>query len=115
MAAIAIAPAHTRIGIDCESGDRMDTLQRTAHKFLSPEQTEAWGEYPATLWAWCVKEAAYKAAGQPGLALAWIPLPLEIPLGAPTPDSVIEISGNSYNVMQVDTLDLPAVLMLVSG
>ena len=93
MAAIAIAPAHTRIGIDCESGDRMDTLQRTAHKFLSPEQTEAWGEYPATLWAWCVKEAAYKAAGQPGLA----------------------ISGNSYNVMQVDTLDLPAVLMLVSG
>lgn len=113
LAAIAIAPAGTRIGIDCESGDRMDTLQRTAHRFLSPEQAEAWGEYPATLWAWCVKEAAYKAAGQPGLALAWIPLPLEIPLGSPTPDSVIEISGNSYNVVQADTLDLPAILMLV--
>lgn len=113
MVAIALAPATMRIGIDCESGGRINTLQRVADRFLSPLQMEHWGEYPSTLWAWCIKEAAYKAALRPGLALTWIPLPLEIPVGGATCDAVIEISGTEYNVLQIDTGDLPVVMMLV--
>lgn len=113
MAAIAIAPSGVRLGIDCENGGRMQTLQRVTDRFLSPSQMEEWGDYPSSLWAWCIKEAAYKAAMRPGLALSWIPLPLEIPVGEATPDSVIEIAGTDYNVLQVDTLDRPIVLMLV--
>ncbi len=112
MAALAIAPSGMRIGIDCEGGDRMASLQRTASRFLSPAQMPQWGEYPSSLWAWCIKEAAYKAAMQPGLPLASIPLPLEIPLGETTPDAVIEISGTRYYVVQADTLEIPAILML---
>ncbi len=113
MVAIAIAPAGTRLGIDCENGGRMHTLQKVADKFLSHSQLEEWGEYPSSLWAWCIKEAAYKAALRPGLALTWIPLPMEIPVGDTTPDSVIEIAGINYHVLQIDTLDRPIVMMLV--
>lgn len=113
MAALAIGTPGMRLGIDCESGDRLASLQRTAPRFLSHHQMDQWGNYPATLWAWCIKEAAYKAAGQPGLALPWIPLPLEIPLEETTADAVISIDDILYNVVQVDTLDRPAILMLV--
>lgn len=113
MAVLAIGTPGMRLGIDCESGDRMAVLQNTAHKFLSDSQFDQWGSYPSTLWAWCIKEAAYKAISQPGLALSWIPLPLEIPVGETTPDGIIEIDGTEYYVVQVDTLDRPAILMLV--
>lgn len=114
MAAIALGEKGMRLGIDTETPDRSSQLARVADRFLSAEQTEAWGAHPATLsWAWCIKEAAYKAAGQPGLALAWIPLPLEIPLNTVTDDARIEIAGRHYNVVQVDTYPVNALLMLV--
>lgn len=114
MVTIAVGQPGMRLGIDTETPDRVSQLTRVASRFLSPEQTETWGEDPATLcWAWCIKEAIYKAAGQPGLALAWIPLPLEIPLECITPDGTIELSGRNYHILQVDTSPINALLMLV--
>lgn len=112
MAAIAVAPGGTKVGIDCESADRMAQLDRTAPRFLSPDQLPGWGERPATLWAWTVKEALYKAASHPGLPLAGIPLPLEIPLGHATDDSLVEIDGTVYNVVQIDISPVAGVMML---
>lgn len=112
MVAIALAPAGWRIGIDCETSDRLEQLSRIAPRFLAPEQLDVWGEAPATLWAWTMKEAIYKAALQPGLALEWIPLPLEIPLATQTDDGKIELGGEVYSVMQIDTAGIPAIMML---
>lgn len=112
MAAIALAPHGTKVGIDCESGDRLAQLDRISSRFLSADQLPYWGERPATLWAWALKEALYKAALRPGLSLAWIPLPLEVPVGDITPDSSVEIAGEYFHTMQIDIAPLPAVLML---
>ena len=115
LAAIAVGEPGMRLGIDTETPDRVSQLTRVASRFLSPEQTDTWGSDAASLcWAWCIKEAAYKAASRPGLALAWIPLPLEIPLNTVTPDGAIEIAGVSYHVLQVDTSPIDnALVMLV--
>lgn len=112
MVAIALAPAGWGIGIDCETSDRLEQLSRIVPRFLAPEQQDIWGEAPATLWAWTMKEAIYKAALQPGLALEWIPLPLEIPLATQTSDGKIELCGDDYSVMQIDTAGIPALMML---
>lgn len=112
MAAIALAPHGTKVGIDCESGDRLSQLDRIAPRFLSDEQLPYWGERPATLWAWSLKEALYKAVGRPGLSLAWIPLPLEVPVGDITADSSVEIAGEHFYTLQIDITPLQAVLML---
>lgn len=102
MAAIAIAPKTMRIGIDCENGDRIKTLRRVASRFLSPEQTILWQEFPQSLWAWCIKEAAYKAALQPGLPLTDIPLPPTFPTTEPTKETTINLNGIDYNIIKID-------------
>lgn len=112
MAAIAIAPPGTPIGIDCETPDRLRQLERVAPRFLSSDQLEVWSKAPAVLWAWTIKEAAYKAADRPGLDLGWIPLPMEIPLGEPTADSMIKLPDGDFCVVQIDN-PMPSVLMLV--
>lgn len=112
MAAIALAPPGTTVGIDCEGGDRLSQLDRIAPRFLSAAQLPYWGERPATLWAWTLKEALYKAALRPGLPLDHIPLPLEVPVGAITPDSSVKIAGTVYNTLQIDVSPLPAVMMV---
>jgi phosphopantetheinyl transferase (holo-ACP synthase) len=113
MAAIALAPANARIGIDCETPDRENQLSRVSTRFLAPKQMKSWGNFPASLWAWTIKEAAYKAVLQPGLEFSKIPLPMEIPVGQTSPDAVIAIKNEDYNVVQIDTADLQAILMLV--
>ena len=115
LAAIAVGEPGMRLGIDTETPDRVSQLTRVASRFLSPQQTDIWGSDAASLcWAWCIKEAAYKAALRPGLALSWIPLPLEIPLNTVTPAGTIEIAGISYHVLQVDTSPIDnALVMLV--
>ena len=88
-----------------------------------------------SLWAWTIKEALYKAAGIPGLNLADIPLPHEIPVGNPTPDSTVLLpcpvgspsppavnatstsSGTPsatrrYSILQIDSCGIPAMLTL---
>jgi len=65
-----------QVGIDAECRCRGEQLRRVAHKFLAPCQMETWGvSTESLLRAWTIKEAIYKAALTPGLALCDIPLP----------------------------------------
>lgn len=116
MAVMAVAPEGTRIGVDCESGNRAGQLRRVAPRFLSKEQQGEWSASEAMLfWAWTIKEAAYKAALDPSLRLAEIPLPAEIPLGHGTKDSEIAIGGRRYRVFQADSPDPAVIIMVVLG
>lgn len=118
MVALATGPAGYNIGIDCETGSRRRQLSQTASRFLSPTQMEAWSQWPMSLWAWTIKEALYKAAGIPGLNLADIPLPHEIPVGNPTPDSTVLLPATAhtpprlYSIIQIDSCGIPAMLTL---
>ena len=118
MVALATGPAGHNIGIDCETGNRRRQLSQIASHFLSPAQMEAWSQWPMSLWAWTIKEALYKASGIPGLNLADIPLPHEIPVGNPTPDSTVLIPVPAdtpprlYSIIQIDSCGIPAMLTL---
>lgn len=118
MVALATGPAGHNIGIDCETGNRRRQLSQIASRFLSPAQMEAWSQWPMSLWAWTIKEALYKASGIPGLNLADIPLPHEIPVGNPTPDSTVLIPVPAdtpprlYSIIQIDSCGIPAMLTL---
>lgn len=57
-----------RIGIDTETW--RPQLERVKHKFLSVREQEIYHGNPGLLLAWCMKEAAYKAAGVRGLDFA---------------------------------------------
>ena len=72
MAFIAVHPS-LRIGIDAELP--REKLLRVASRFLAPCELPEWNTPEALLRAWTIKEAVYKAAGQPGLPLADIRLP----------------------------------------
>lgn len=113
LAVLAVGPVGTKIGVDCESANRFSILRRVAPRFLSEKQTSQWGEPPALLWAWCIKEAAYKASGQPGLVLQEIPLPPEPPTGETNPGTTINISGQTYHVLRISVPDHSEVVMLV--
>lgn len=114
IAVMALAPHGTRLGIDTETADRSEQLTRLAPRFLADSQMGYWSSEPAALfWAWTIKEAAYKAAGLEILPMRDIPLPLEVPLGDPTPDSLITIGSRRYHVMQIDQPDTASVVMLV--
>lgn len=114
IAVLAVAPPGTALGIDTETADRSEQLTRLAPRFLAPDQTAYWSNSPATLfWAWTIKEAAYKAAGNDRLTIREIPLPLEVPLGHPTPDSRITIDRKDYWVVQIDQPHQASVVMMV--
>lgn len=116
LAVMALAPRGEGIGVDCESGNRAGQLRRVARKFLSAGQLEGWSGSDASLfWAWTIKEAAYKAAQDPSLTMAGIPLPAEIPVGEATADSEIEIGGRRYGVFQADSPDAGVIIMVVRG
>lgn len=55
------------IGIDTETW--RPQLERVSHKFLSQREYLIYNTPTLLLKAWCMKEAAYKAAGQQGLPL----------------------------------------------
>lgn len=118
MVALATGPAGHNIGIDCETGNRRRQLSQIASRFLSPAQMKVWSQWPMSLWAWTIKEALYKAAGIPGLNLADIPLPHEIPVGNPTPDSTVllpvpaDTPPRLYSIIQIDSCGIPAMLTL---
>lgn len=59
-----------RIGIDAEQPRRQ--LISVAGKFLSPSESGRFATLDRLLTAWTIKEAVYKAAGTPGMALASI-------------------------------------------
>lgn len=64
LAAVAISQS-APLGIDAEE-DRRATLLRVAPKFLSDRERQWVGEADLVR-AWTIKEAVYKAAGQPSL------------------------------------------------
>lgn len=113
MATIAIAPSSMRIGIDCENGKRAQTLRKVADRFLSPEQHKQWLDFPQSLWAWCIKEAAYKAALQPGLTLTDIPLPNKFPTDAPSTETSIKINDIDYNIIKINVAIEDISLILI--
>ncbi|MDE6121375.1 MAG: 4'-phosphopantetheinyl transferase superfamily protein [Muribaculaceae bacterium] len=66
MAALAVAPAHCRPGVDIET--LRPQLQRVASRVFSTTELKHYGKDLRSLTeAWTLKEAAYKAAGIPGL------------------------------------------------
>lgn len=67
-AAVALHPSQ-RIGVDIEE-PRPEQLARVAKRFLSAAEAPVWSA--DLLAAWTIKEAVYKAAGTPGLALGLI-------------------------------------------
>lgn len=113
MAAIAIAPKDIRIGIDCEHNSRTQTLQRVSERYLSPEQASQWQEFPQSLRAWCIKEAAYKAALHPGLPLTDIPLPNSFPTENPSAETAISLYGYNYNIIKIATQVNAVSLILI--
>lgn len=71
--AVAIGCPRTAVGIDIEETDRYGQLHRVRSRFLSASELSRAGI--DLLEAWTIKEAVYKAALTPGLALADIVLP----------------------------------------
>ncbi len=59
-------PGGCRIGVDIESADRAHQLERVRRRFVAQADDTA---ALSLLHLWTAKEAAYKAAGQPGLSL----------------------------------------------
>lgn len=95
LAAIAIGGAEMRIGIDCESADRTNQLERVKGRYLSPSQLAAWGCSPERLLlAWCMKEAMYKALTIGGLPLIDIPLPDSLP-------GVVTFANREYHIVHL--------------
>ncbi|MBD5180731.1 MAG: 4'-phosphopantetheinyl transferase superfamily protein [Bacteroidales bacterium] len=103
--AIALNPHH-RIGIDTETW--RPQLERVKHKFLSTRELEVYQGNPGLLLAWCMKEAAYKAAGIKGLELiGGIHLPdtlneteiLIPPAGFKLKTTTIELTATSATIL----------------
>lgn len=67
------------IGIDTETW--REQLLRVAPRFMTPAEVAAYDSPALLLLAWTTKEAVYKAARTPGLALQEILLPLPAPDG----------------------------------
>lgn len=67
------------IGIDTEIW--REQLLRVAPRFMTPAEVAAYDSPALLLLAWTTKEAVYKAARVPGLALQDIHLPLPAPEG----------------------------------
>ncbi|MCM1450543.1 MAG: 4'-phosphopantetheinyl transferase superfamily protein [Clostridiales bacterium] len=67
QAVVAIARNGITIGVDTETM-RHDQLRRVVDRYMSPSEKNIWGGTPRDmLLAWCIKEAAYKAAGHDGI------------------------------------------------
>lgn len=74
LAILAVAEGVKAVGTDIEI--YREQLRRVASRFLSPEEEIFYSSDEGLLTAWTLKEAAYKAALTPGLALKDIRLPL---------------------------------------
>lgn len=59
---------HGPIGVDTET--LRPQLERVIDRYLSPYEQNEWPTPQDHLTAWCIKEAAYKAADIPGIDLA---------------------------------------------
>lgn len=107
-ALLAIDREH-RIGIDCEA--YRPQLQRVASKFLSADELPVHAASPqALLKAWTVKEAVFKALGDPSLTISQIILPTFLP--EETPIEITLPQGKARITMQ--TVPLPAATSLAT-
>jgi 4'-phosphopantetheinyl transferase family protein len=71
---VIVASQSGTVGVDVERW--REQLKRVACKFLSDDEIAVWGSDDLVLLrAWTIKEAVYKAARTPGLALKEICLP----------------------------------------
>ena len=101
-ALLAIDREH-RIGIDCEAF--RPQLQRVASKFLSPGELPVHAASPRVLLrAWTIKEAIFKALGDPALTISQISLPAYLPEETPTE---IHLPQGTARII-VQTVPLPA-------
>lgn len=75
MAAMAVSENGKAVGIDVE--EYREQLHRIKHKYLTAEELSFYTSDSDLLRAWTLKEAVYKAALTPGLALTDIKLPLD--------------------------------------
>lgn len=82
------------IGIDAETW--RDQLKRVASKFLTNEECAIYDTPALLLLAWTTKEAVYKAARTPGLALKEINLPVPV---AESASFTATARGKKYTVM----------------
>lgn len=74
-AALAVGNGCNAIGVDIET--YRNTLRRVVHKYLTDAEQQIYTTDIQLLQAWTLKEAAYKAAHTPGLALDEIHLPAD--------------------------------------
>lgn len=116
MALIALAPKGSRIGVDCESADRAEQLRRVAARFLAAEEIERWSATEERLFqAWTIKEAAFKAAGNPSLTMRALPLPATAPGENGAADSEVAIGGRRYGVWNIASPVEGVMITLVRG
>ncbi len=68
QAVVALSTTVHPIGIDTETL-RSHQLERIIDRYLSQDEQTEWTTPTDHLIAWCIKEAAYKSSGTPGLDL----------------------------------------------
>ena len=97
------------IGIDTETW--REQLRRVAARFMSADEVNAYNTPQLLLLAWTAKEAIYKAAHTPGLALQDIRLPL------PAPDSTTFTAtarSTDYIISSMNLSDTEATTVAIS-
>jgi phosphopantetheinyl transferase (holo-ACP synthase) len=103
---IAVTHAAVLLGIDAETADRLNQLQRIAPRFLAAEQQD-WLAPTHILRAWTIKEALYKAVGLEGWALTDIPLPTA---NAPQTELASDNGSSMHGLAAYNGTPLPAMV-----
>ncbi len=104
-AVIAITPDH-RPGIDTETWRAQ--LERVKHKFLSPSELTIYKTPQLLLKAWCMKEAAYKAAGIRGLHLIE---GISLPISPDGDEIVITPTNQRLKIYTLESTDRMATIL----
>lgn len=105
---MALAPEGVKIGVDTETF--RPQLLRVAPRVLSEAELEAYGPgLEGLALAWCLKEAAYKAAGTPGLDFRRdICLPLN------EGEDIITLPGGTLKIVHTN-IDGGGAMAIVAG
>ncbi len=105
LAVLAVNDNSTPVGVDVEQ--YRSQLRRVMHKFLNPEENAFYNSDEGLLKAWTLKEATYKAARTPGLALVDIHLPLD------AKSQIISANGSNFRIIENRYIKNNVMLSLV--
>lgn len=105
LAVLAVGDGKEAIGVDVEIF--REQLRRVVPKFLNTEEKERYTTDEDLLRAWTLKEATYKAARTPGLALTDIHLPEK-------DCDTISAAGKKFRILQCRYIDNKILLALVA-